>query len=164
MSTEECEGAILAFLSKSDDACIQDTYPWALENGYDPQVALGAVKSLLPESMVETSDIAVSFYVLSAEGESILENGTQEMMVLKALNEAGKMSILELQNAVGKDAAKIGMGNCMKNKWIKKDGDDLVPVKKMDEVEDSVQISLKALKDGNFEEKALDAAVRLERR
>lgn len=159
MSTEVCEAAILAFLSKSEDACIEDTYPWALENGFDPQVVLGAVKSLLSDLMVATSDLAVSFYVLSAEGDEILENGTQEMIVLKALNEAGKLSIPDLQNAVGKDVAKIGMGNCMKNKWITKDGGDLVPIKKLEEVDDTVQQSLKALKDGNFEENAVDAQV-----
>ena len=29
---------------------------------------------------------------------------------------------------VGADVAKIGMGPCMKNKWIKKDGDTLRPL------------------------------------
>lgn len=158
---EACESAILAHLATSEDACIEDTYPWAVENGFDPQVALGAVKSLLSDQMVETSDVAVSFYVLSKEGESILENGTQEMIVLKALNDAGRLSILDLQAVVGNDVAKIGMGNCMKNKWIQKDGGDLIPVKKTEEVEDTVQISLKTLKDKNFEENAVDAAVSL---
>jgi phenylalanyl-tRNA synthetase alpha chain len=161
MTTEACESAILTHLSSSENACIEDTYPWAIENGFDPQVALGAVKSLLPEQMVATADVAVSFYVLSPEGESILENGTQEILVLKALNEAGKLSIADLEAAVGKEVAKIGMGNCMKNKWIQKDGGDLVAVKKMEEVEDSVQICLKTLKDGNFAENAVDAAVSL---
>ena len=67
---------------------------------------------------------------------------------------------IEKQKVVGKDVAKIGMGNCMKNKWIKKDGKDLVPIKKMDEVKDEVQDSLKALIDAKFDPESVDKKVR----
>ena len=89
-----------------------------------------------------------------------MANGSQEMLVLKALEGAGKLSLPDLQQAVGKDVAKIGMGNCMKNKWIKKDGGDLVPLKKLEEVEDDVQKSLKTLSDANFDAESLDKKVR----
>ena len=51
------------------------------------------------------------------------------------------------------------MGNCMKNKWLKKDGGDLVPIKKVEEVQDDVQAALKALSDAKFSPDALDKKV-----
>ena len=51
------------------------------------------------------------------------------------------------------------MGNCMKAKWVKKDGADLVPLKKDDEVEDTVQKVLQALKEADFSPDALSDKV-----
>lgn len=152
MSTED---AILTFLSTSPDAVIPDTHPWAASNNLDHAKVVGAIKSLLVEEYVAVEDLKTSFYSLTKEGESIVANGSQEFLVLKALNEAGKLSMPDLQAKVGKDVAKIGMGNCMKAKWIKKDGGDLVPLKKDDEVEDSVQKILLDLKAAGFKPDAV---------
>lgn len=150
--TEASETAILKHLSTSPDAVIEDTFPWSKASNLDHTAVVGAIKSLLADQYVTAEDLSTSFYTLTAEGQSILENGAQEVIVLKAVNEAGKISIPDLQAKVGKDIAKIGMGNCMKKKWVKKDGGDLVPLKKDDEVEDEVQKTLKALAEANFAE------------
>lgn len=160
MNTEDCENAILTFLSSSPDAVIPDTHPWATSNNLDHLKVVGAIKSLLVEQYVAAEDLKVSFYTLSEEGEGILANGSQEMIVLKALNETGKLSMGDLQAKVGKDIAKIGMGNCMKSKWIKKDGGDLVPTKTVEEVEDTVQKLLLGLKAADFKPDAIDDKVR----
>lgn len=160
MSSEDCENAILARLAESPDAVIEDTYPWAESKNVPHDAVIGAVKSLLADQYVATSDIVTSFYTISKEAQWILENGSQEVLVLKALVEKGKLSMPDLQAGVGKDVAKIGMGNCMKNKWVKKDGADLVPLKALDEVEDQVQKQLQALVDGNCAEDAIDSKVR----
>lgn len=157
--TEACEEAILAHLAKSDDAVIEDTFPWSETAKLDHLAVVGALKSLEADAFVVTEPLSASFFTLTEEGEGILANGSQEMAVLKALESAGKMSIPDLQGAVGKDVAKIGMGNCMKSKWIKKDGGDLVPVKKIEEVKDDVQESLKFLMDANFNPDSLDKKV-----
>lgn len=157
---EACEEAILAHLAKANDATIEDTFPWSSEKKLDHLAVVGALKSLEADAFVVTEPLSTSFFTFTKEGESILANGAQEMLVLKALEKAGKMSIPDLQGAVGKDVAKIGMGNCMKNKWIKKDGGDLVPVKKLEEVKDEVQASLKALSDAKFDPESLDKKVR----
>ena len=157
--TEACEEKILAHLAKADDAVIEDTFPWSEAAKLDHKVTVGAIKSLEADAFVVTEPLSTSFYTLSKEGEGILANGSQEMLVLKALEGAGKLSMPDLQQAVGKDVAKIGMGNCMKNKWIKKDGGDLVPLKKIEEVEDEVQKGLKTLSDANFDAESLDKAV-----
>lgn len=156
--TEVCEAAILKHLSSAE--AIEDTYPWAEKANLDHLAVVGAVKSLLADDYVSSSDLSTTFCTLSKEAETIIENGSQEMMVLTALTDAGKLSIPELQEKLGKDVAKIGMGNCMKNKWVKKDGADLVPLKTADEVEDTVQQSLQKLLDANGDVSAVDSKVR----
>jgi phenylalanyl-tRNA synthetase alpha chain len=158
MSTED---VILTFLSSSPDAVIDDTYPWSSSKNLDHAKVVGAIKSLLVEQYVAAEDLKSSFYSLTKEGESIIADGSQEVLVLKALNEAGKLSMGDLQAKVGKNVAKIGMGNCMKSKWIKKDGGDLVPLKKDDEVEDSVQKLLLELKAADFKPDAISDKVRI---
>lgn len=157
--TEACEEAILSHLAKSGDAVIEDTFPWSEANKLDHLKVVGALKSLEADAFVVTEPISTSICTLSKEGEDILKNGSQEILVLKAVLSAGRMSMPDLQNAVGKNVAKIGMGNCMKNKWLKKDGGDLVPIKKSDEVQDEIQNALKALEDAKFDPEALDQKV-----
>jgi phenylalanyl-tRNA synthetase alpha chain len=158
--TEASENAILTYLSTDPAAVIEDTFPWAAANKLDHLQVVGALKSLHAEDYVATSDLATSFFTLSKEAETILANGSQEIIVLQALETAGKLSMPDLQKAVGKDVAKIGMGNCMKSKWLKKEGADLVPLKAVTDVQDEVQEALKALKEGNFATHAIDDKVR----
>lgn len=158
--TEVCEAAILKHLSSSEEVAIEDTLPWAESSGLDHLQVVGAVKSLLADDYVVSEDLSTSFYTLTPEAEAIVANGSQEVAVLKALTEARKLSIAELEQKVGKDVAKIGMGNCMKNKWIKKNGADLVPIKQADEVEDSIQVYLKKLVEANGDMGAVDSKVR----
>jgi phenylalanyl-tRNA synthetase alpha chain len=156
--TEVCEAAILNHLSSSE--AIEDTLPWSEASNLDHLAVVGAVKSLLADDYVSSTDLSTNFCTLTKEAEQIVANGSQEIIVLQALTEAGKLSILELQQKVGKDVAKIGMGNCMKNKWVKKDGADLVPTKKANEVEDTIQASLQKLVDTNGDTGAVDSKVR----
>lgn len=148
--TEASETAILAYLSTSPETVIDDTFPWSETSGLNHIAVVGAIKSLLAEQYVVVDNLETSFYTLTDEGNSILDNGSQEFLVLKALNEAGQLSLMDLQDKVGKDVAKIGMGNCMKAKLVKKEGADLVPLKKTEEVEDAVQKKLQELKAAGF--------------
>jgi phenylalanyl-tRNA synthetase alpha chain len=160
MTTEDSETAILTFLSASPETVIDDTYPWSQSNNLDHKTVVGAIKSLLADKYVVVEPLETSFYAFTDEGQWIMDNGSQEILVLQSLNEGGKMSIPELQSKVGKDVAKIGMGNCMKAKWVKKDGADLVPLTKVDEVQDTVRLQLQSLKDAKFQIDALSEVVR----
>lgn len=159
--TEVSETAILTYLASSPEAVIEDTFPWSELQQLDHTAVVGAIKSLLADEYVQAENLATSFYALTEEGQSILDHGSQEVVVLKALNEAGKLSLPDLQAKVGMDVAKIGMGNCMKKKWVKKDGADLVPLMKDEEVQDEVQVLLKQLAEGGFSETALSDKVRM---
>lgn len=100
--------------------------------------------------------------MLGKEADCIVNDGSQEMRVLAALIEAGEggLSMPDLQGAVGKDICKIGMGNCLKNKWAKKEKDgQLVAVVKMADVKDEVRDLLQQLKEGGGDPKSLDDKV-----
>ena len=160
MSTEECESAVLAFLSSDEAACIADTHPWAEANHFDPLVVLGAVNSLLSEGYLTVTDLATPFYTLSTEAQTILDNGSQEMLGLQAIHQAGgRLSLPDLEAAVGKEICKIGMGNCMKSKWISRESGNLVPLKSVEEVEDTVQMALKTLTENGCSPDGIDDKV-----
>jgi phenylalanyl-tRNA synthetase alpha chain len=162
-TTEACEDAVLKFLASDapeNAEGIVDTYTWAVANDWDPQVVIGATNSLLTEGYVVTSPVTTSFYTLSAEGTSILQNGSQEIRVLQAITAAGKLTMEALQEQLGADVSKIGMGNCLKNKWVQKDGADLIPAASLADVQDSTQLALKLLADGNYAVDAIDDKVR----
>jgi len=162
-TTELCEDAVLKHLSSSPDAAIDDTYPWSLQQGLKHETVVGALKSLLADEYVATEDLATAFLSFEKEADSILKDGSQEIRVLQALAsaEGQKLSVANLQSAVGKDVAKIGMGNCLKNKWIRKDGGDLVAAKSPDDVEDEVRLLLQAIQNADFAGDALDDKVRI---
>ena len=162
MTEASSEEAILTFLSSSPDAVIEDTFPWSASQNLNHAAVVGSVKSLLVEEYVANEALSTSFYSLTEEGESILKDGAQEIVVLKALVEAGKLSMVDLQTKVGKNIAKIGMGNCMKLKWVKKDGADLVPLKQLTEVTDEVQVALIALKEAEYALTGLSDKVNIE--
>jgi phenylalanyl-tRNA synthetase alpha chain len=162
-TTEACEDAMLTFLaSESPESAngIADSYVWAVAHAWDPQVVIGAANSLLTEGYIETSPVSTSFYTLSAEATSILKEGSQEFRVLDAVTAAGKLTMEVLHAQLGADVSKIGMGNCLKNKWVQKDGADLVPAVSLADVQDSTQMALKTLADGDYSVDAIDEKVR----
>mmetsp|Transcript_31654 Transcript_31654/g.38767 ORF Transcript_31654/g.38767 Transcript_31654/m.38767 type:complete len:501 (-) Transcript_31654:127-1629(-) len=134
------EEAILQALSPSPTSVINDTYTWCQTVSLEHNVVVGSMKSLLVEEYICTEDISTSFFSLTDEGNTVLKEGSPEVKVYNAVKEAGGLTVPELQNAVGKGAAKIGMGNCMKNKWAKKSGDKIVIV--AEEIVDEVQQAL----------------------
>lgn len=122
------EEAILQALSSSTSSEISDTYTWCASVSLDHKDVVGSMKSLLVDEYICTEDINTSFFTLTNEGETVLKYGSPEVIVYNALKESSNgLTVLEVQKAVGKDIAKIGMGNCMKNKWAKKDGERIIP-------------------------------------
>ena len=164
--TEICENCILAYLSTSEDVFIEDTYPWSLSNELDPLVVIGAVNSLLTEGYVQTQDLSTTFYTLTSEGELILANGSQEMIVYSTIMELSSqkdgqpVSMEEIETKINQpETCKIGFGNCLKNKWIIKSGNEYTIAAGV-EVTDTMQQTLQTLANGNFAKEAIDDKVR----
>jgi phenylalanyl-tRNA synthetase alpha chain len=165
--TEVCENSILVYLSTSEDVCIDDTYPWSISNELDPLIVIGAVNSLLTEGYVATQDLSTTFYTLTTEGESILANGSQEMIVYNTIKELSNQSdgqpvkMEEIEAKINQpEICKIGFGNCLKNKWIMKSGNEYTIATGV-EVTDTMQQALQSLSDGKFAKDAIDDKVRI---
>jgi phenylalanyl-tRNA synthetase alpha chain len=154
------EAAILTALSTTS---IPDTYEFATQNSLDHNTVVGISKSLEGDAYVTLREISTRFFVLSSEAESILENGSQEVLVWNALRDAGEagLSMQELQEKVGNDVCKIGMGNCLKNKWAKKEKDGRLIAVGSGEVKDEVREMLGKLKEGGGGAGVLDDKVSL---
>jgi phenylalanyl-tRNA synthetase alpha chain len=168
--TELCENRILSYLSTSDTICIDDTYPWSIAQELDPLIVIGAVQSLLSEQYVTSQDLSTTFYTLTSEGEFILENGSQEMIVYNTIktlsntkhgNTNSPITMEDIETTINnKDICKIGFGNCLKNKWITKQGNEYTIVSSDTELLlDTVQIALRTLSEGDGRVEAIDDKV-----
>lgn len=78
--------------------------------------------------MVVSEQVTVDVHGLTAEGNAIAQNGSHEYLVWSALPslDGTPLTAQEIQTKVGKDVAKVGQGNAMKNKWVTKKGDGFV--------------------------------------
>ncbi|KAF1944962.1 hypothetical protein EJ02DRAFT_339919 [Clathrospora elynae] len=105
-----------------------------------------ALDRLASRSMVEYKSLDSERILLTAESEGIVEHGSHELKVWKAVKERGSIPIKELPSIVGAESASVGQGNGFKNKWIKKDGDAIVLVE-TEEPKDTNRDLLKGIKD-----------------
>jgi phenylalanyl-tRNA synthetase alpha chain len=94
--------------------------------------------------MIEYDQKASERAVLEPEGQQIAERGSHEFLVYQAVRSSGKILLKELPKIVGTDTAKFGQGNALKNKWIKKEGDSLLPAK--EDVEDTTKAALEGVR------------------
>jgi len=168
----DVESTILTALASGSDATIPDSFTFATTSNLDHNSIVGTCKSLQTDAYVTLTERSTQFYVLGKEAESIVKDGSQEIRVLSALIAAGTdgLGMPELQSSVGKDVCKIGMGNCLKNKWAKKDKASGKLIAAVTELPtDDVKEQLVALKSAASEEentKCVDdkAAAALKRR
>ncbi|GMI58450.1 hypothetical protein ScalyP_jg1688 [Parmales sp. scaly parma] len=139
------ESLLLSTLSNQD---IPSSFAFAKGlNNVSHQEVIGVMNALAGDQFVSSSPMKARSYVLTTEGVIVCANGSQEAVCfafVKAKGEAG-CSREELEAGVGKDVCKVGMGNCMKQKWIKKAGDTMVAT--VDSVDDSTQKELKVVSD-----------------
>lgn len=92
----------------------------------DQQVILGVLSSLFSREMITFEIQESEMFVLTEEGLEIAEFGSHEAKVFYAVPEGETgLPISELPNIVG-EAAKVGQGRAFKNKWVKKNGANLV--------------------------------------
>ena len=120
----DLEQLILSTLSSGKD--IPDSWVFAEDHKQEHQNLIGAIKSLLVDAYVADEPITSNFWVLTDEGSEIATKGSPEFQVYQAVSAEG-ISVVDLNTSLG-DVAKIGLGPCMKNKWLKKDGDRIVRI------------------------------------
>lgn len=134
------EQTVLSTLEK--DGVIADTWDLAIQLNIDHQVLVGVVKSLLVDQYVAEEPLSTTYWALTPEGEQVAQKGSPEVQVYNAVPAEGGISLAELQTALG-EVAKIGMGVCMKNKWLQKEGDRIK--RSAENVDDSTASILRAV-------------------
>jgi len=109
---------------------IADSWPWALAHAppLEHERLVGAMKSLEAEGYVAARPIAVESWQLTAEAEGYLLRGSPEAQLFALILERGGaagagagVDEAALKAAAGEEAVKIGLGKCMKNKWVARD-------------------------------------------
>ena len=135
----DLEALILSTLASGND--ISDSWLFAEEHKQDHQLLVGAIKSLLVDAYVADQPITSSFWVLTDEGSEIATKGSPEFQVYQEVPSEG-INVNDLNASLG-NTAKIGLGPCMKNKWLKKDGDRILRI--IDGVKDDTATSLSAI-------------------
>ncbi|EMC99472.1 hypothetical protein BAUCODRAFT_29824 [Baudoinia panamericana UAMH 10762] len=98
-----------------------------------------ALDRLASRQMVEYDTNDKEHVVLTQEGQDIVDEGSHEYKVWDAVHKAGKLSPKD--QALSTPSAKLGQGNAIKLKWIKKDGDAFVPL--TDSVTDTTREQLR---------------------
>lgn len=120
MDVEAIQQLVLDALAVNNT--IEDSYQFASTHNLDHQAVVGALKSLLVDRYAIDTPLQITLWALTAEGSDVAKNGSPEVQVFNAIATDGT-SIAELNKMLPADIIKIGMGSCMKNKWVKKEGD-----------------------------------------
>ncbi|KAJ1918444.1 Phenylalanyl-tRNA synthetase, beta subunit, cytoplasmic [Mycoemilia scoparia] len=143
VKAEEIQSKILSSLDKTNG--IPNTAKDSYFKSLDIEQVENVLKSLSSRNMVAYKRLEEEVWDLTKEGQEIAENGSHEVRVFNFIptGEEG-IPLAEVQKNFGKIAA-IGQGKAFKNKWIKKNGSNLVRL--VDSVEDQVQKSLIILQE-----------------
>jgi hypothetical protein len=142
-SIGDLEQIILNYLVSH--SAIDDTISFAQENNVDHQLLVGEIKSLLVDGYILDEPLSKSFWALTDEGADIASNGSPEFQIFSAVSPTDGMSVGDLNAKFG-NVAKIGLGACMKSKWLRKEGEAYY--RAVDNAEDETAILLSALRDG----------------
>ena len=119
-SDDALESALLSAVA--GDASIADTFPWAAARGADHGAVVGVVNSLTADGYVVTEALAAEFWELTDEAAGYVLAGSPEAQVFAAVPPgAGGATEAELRGALGDALVAIGLGKCMKNKWVARD-------------------------------------------
>lgn len=106
---------------------------------YDANTLHSGLTSLWAKEMISFSKIETDWWILTAEAEEILKNGSHEIRLLEeVLKSLEGLKIADVNAKLGQ-VGKLGQGKAFKNGWISKDGDKLVA--KVDTLPEDVAVS-----------------------
>ena len=125
----DLEGLVLSVLAAAGE--IADSWTFAVEHGIDHQALVGIQKSLLGDAYTKEESLSTTLWSLSNEGEACLTSGSPEFRVYQSVSAhvGDGIDMSSLQAALGDDICKIGLGPCMKSKWLSKKGDKIMIAK-----------------------------------
>lgn len=133
---------ILQALSTADEILSTETFPDV------PFLHMkAALDRLAMRSMVAYKQIESEEALLEPEAETIVEHGSHEARVFDAVRKAmSGLSIQDLEKEIGdKTVTKLGQGKAFREKWIKKDGNKLIPL--VDSIDDVTRGQLRSIQE-----------------
>lgn len=141
LTHDEIEAIILTILNEDNE--IPDSIEFSKTHSIEHSDFVGVMKSLAAAEYVTEERRHIQSIGLSDEGKEVLEIGSAEFRLFSAIEslEGEERSILE--ERLGRNVVNIGMGPCMKQKWITRNGSKLV--RNVEQIEDETQILLQNL-------------------
>ena len=120
MESDAVEEKLLA--ATAGGAAIADTHPWALAQGLDHDACVGCMKSLMADGYLLSDLLSAEFWVLTEEAEGYVQRGSPEVQVFGFIPaEGGGADEAALVALAGEALVKVGLGKCLKNKWVARD-------------------------------------------
>lgn len=138
LTPDQIETTILSYLQENES--IPDSIAFCAEHNIEHPDFIGVMKSLAASCFVIETPIQTQSYELSEEGEGVLHEGSAEFRLFSAIPSETGEERSTLEETLGRDVVNIGMGPCMKNKWIRRDGDRLC--RNVETIEDEVATQL----------------------
>ena len=103
---------------------IENTEQFSEENKVSREDLDPVLKSLSAEEYVKLEVIEKKLIELTDEGKGYASNGSPEFQFVSKMGQGETVSMPTMEERVGKQIAKVGMGKAMKQKWIEKAGAD----------------------------------------
>lgn len=122
----QVEKTVLQYIN--DNGEIKNTENFDVEKGLDKSSFDNTLKSLTAEEYIKLNVIERKEIELTDEGKSYAQNGSPEFQFVSNMVVGEVTSMSQMEDKVGKQIAKIGFGKAMKQKWIKKEGNDFVRI------------------------------------
>ncbi|KAI8061109.1 tRNA synthetases class II core domain (F)-domain-containing protein [Gongronella butleri] len=106
----------------------------------DQLALLGALNSLKSKNMVDFEYLDREVWYLTEEGKQVAEQGSHEARYFDLVPAGDEgISMAEVKAVLG-DVASVGQGKAFKNKWIKKNGDNVLRL--VDSIVDQTKLDL----------------------
>jgi len=131
---------------------IENTEEFSKEQGIPTDQLEPVLKSLLVDEYIALTVLERKLIELTEEGLSYAKNGSPEFQFVSNIKMGEKVDMAEMENRVGAQVAKIGFGKAMKQKWIKKDGDQFERIAQNPKDEDQANLQ-KYLKNPVYDDK-----------
>lgn len=113
---------MLGFLAKNNK--IENTEQFSQKSNIPKDNLDPVLKSLLAEDYIVLEVIERKVIELTEEGNDYATNGSPEFQFVSAMKMGESVNLATMGERIGDKKAKIGFGKAMKQKWIKKNGND----------------------------------------
>eukprot|EP00924_Labyrinthula_sp_SR-Ha-C_P004768 maker-scaffold_1-snap-gene-11.33-mRNA-1 protein AED:0.10 eAED:0.10 QI:44/1/1/1/1/1/3/67/491 len=126
-------------LKSVEEGIVLDSYEFSQQNNIEHVDLIGRLKSLYGDKYLEIEQKETNFYELTKEAEGYVKNGSPEVQLLKVIVEKHGLTTPETKKY------GVGFGKCMRNKWIKQEGDLWVSTTSLSEIQDELKDQLSIL-------------------